>query len=215
MVLPALYCVSDPANGDPVTLLQWADEFELGFFQFRHKNASPAERLRVGRLLGSVSRRTTKLLVSQSAALARAIGAEGVHFPAGDFPGSGTRAKSKGMITGISVHSLEEAIEAAAEAVDYLMLAPVFAPLSKSTNSTPLGLKVLRQVCAAVGLPVIALGGLTPEHFSAVLDAGAAGIAGISLFATRSRMEAAARNFQIAAAGYATEAHPLSRVGEH
>ena len=201
MLRPTLYCISDPANGDPIALLQAAARGAVGFFQFRHKDLDPEERLRIGAALGSVPRRTTHLLVSRSWELARAIGADGVHWPSDDFQRIGPTAERKRAIVGVSVHSLEDAVQAAECGVDYLLLAPVFAPLSKSPGRAPLGLAVLRRVCARVAVPVIALGGMRPEDFGSVLEAGAAGIAGISLFGTPNQFEATLESFRRACGG--------------
>ena len=62
------------------------------------------------------------------------------------------------------------------------MFGPVFPPLSKSTGLQPRGLEALAHAASAVRIPVLALGGVTPENIPACVSAGAAGVAGISLF---------------------------------
>ena len=112
-----------------------------------------------------------------------AVGADGVHLPQHGAPIEDARAKLGKKLVGISVHSLPDAVRAAASGADYLLLAPVFSPLSKPSEREPLGLKELQRACHVVATPVIALGGISRENFTEVLDAGAAGIAGISMFA--------------------------------
>ncbi|HEY4086326.1 MAG TPA: thiamine phosphate synthase, partial [Bryobacteraceae bacterium] len=65
---------------------------------------------------------------------------------------------------------------------DYAVLAPIFAPLSKPATAPPLGLDALRSIASKAGIPVIALGGITVENAPRCTDAGAAGIAGITMF---------------------------------
>jgi thiamine monophosphate synthase len=82
----------------------------------------------------------------------------------------------------MSCHSLEDVRQAEAEGADYALFGPVFAPLSKSTVLAPRGLEGLALSAAAVRIPVLALGGVTNENTADCVSAGAAGIAGISLF---------------------------------
>lgn len=194
---PVLYCISDPVNGDPATLLRAADSCAVDFFQFRHKGLTEEERRRLAVSLARVRRRHTRLLVNETIDWVRAIGADGVHLPAGAVAVGAARTGLPGKLVGVSVHSLTEAAQGASDGADYLLLAPIFSPLSKSSGWAPLGLGGLRRVCAAVTAPVIALGGMTPERFGGVLDAGAAGIAGISLFSDCAGVEQAAASFRL------------------
>jgi len=65
---------------------------------------------------------------------------------------------------------------------DYIFFGPVFATPSKAAFGPPQGIEHLRAVCAAVGIPVLAIGGVNFENTRACLDAGAAGVAAIRLF---------------------------------
>jgi thiazole tautomerase (transcriptional regulator TenI) len=80
---------------------------------------------------------------------------------------------------GVSVHSTEEAMQREQEGADYLMFGHIFATKSK-LGAPPRGLEQLRNVAAQVAIPVIAIGGITPERVSPVLEAGASGIAVMS-----------------------------------
>jgi thiamine-phosphate diphosphorylase len=87
---------------------------------------------------------------------------------------------SSGFLIGKSVHSLEEARKAESEGADYILLSPIFAPFSKRSVQTPLGIEVLQEVTSLLRIPVFALGGVDPGHLQMVHQAGAAGVAGIS-----------------------------------
>lgn len=117
------------------------------------------------------------VIVNARPDMARAVGAQGVQLGAGDLSVADARAVLGAGWIGRSVHSLAEAREAIAEGADYLMLGPIF-----ETDTHPgqpaLGLPALAAV-AALGCPVIAIGGLIPERAHSVKDAGAWGVAAI------------------------------------
>ena len=77
---------------------------------------------------------------------------------------------------------MSEIRRACAEGADYLLLGHLFPTESKSGLGPSLGLDYLRKVCSAVSVPVLGLGGIRPEFIESVLESGAAGVAGISLF---------------------------------
>ena len=80
---------------------------------------------------------------------------------------------------GISVHSLHEARVAEERGADYLFYGHVFSSSSKP-GSKPRGLSALSEICSAVSIPVIAIGGIGPANIAAVRAAGASGAAVIS-----------------------------------
>jgi thiamine-phosphate pyrophosphorylase len=82
---------------------------------------------------------------------------------------------------GVSTHAVREAARAVAVGADYVLLGPVFPTESKLRYGPPLGLEYFRRACRAIHLPVFGLGGIRAEHVSSVIEAGAAGVAGISL----------------------------------
>lgn len=88
----------------------------------------------------------------------------------------------KGFLVGASCHSLEAAQSAARADADYIFFGPVFATPSKVEFGPPQGLERLAQVCRAVEIPVLAIGGVTLENAAECFASGAAGIAAIRLF---------------------------------
>jgi thiamine-phosphate pyrophosphorylase len=124
-----------------------------------------------------------KILVNGRADLACAAGADGVHLPSGGLTVSEIRPwLPKTFSIGVSVHTKGEVKKACRDGADYLLLGHLFPTPSKSGYGPPLGLNYLKQVCSDSTVPVLGLGGIKAERIESVRNAGAAGVAGISLF---------------------------------
>jgi thiamine-phosphate pyrophosphorylase len=113
-------------------------------------------------------------VVNDDVAAAVALAADGVHLGQGDA--GADEARSAGLLLGLSVSTTEEALAADA---DYLGAGPVWATPSKLDAEPPIGLDGLRSICAAVSLPVVAIGGIGPTNAGECIAAGAAGVATI------------------------------------
>jgi thiamine-phosphate pyrophosphorylase len=148
--------------------------------QIRDKELPARELVRIVRV---AMERCSKVLVNSRVDVALAAGAAGVHLSAGSIAPSVWRAITPaGFLIGVSCHFLNEVVRAESEGADYVVFGPVFAPLSKTSNLSPRGLQELSRVSKAVRIPVLALGGITHENAEDCVAAGAAGIAGISMF---------------------------------
>jgi thiamine monophosphate synthase len=117
------------------------------------------------------------LFVNDRLDVALAAHASGVQLTAGSLPVSSARALDAQWWIGKSVHDLAEAEAAQAEGADYLLVGPVYATATHPER-LPIGLDALRRI-ARLTLPVIAIGGITPDNVAAVRGAGAYGIAAI------------------------------------
>lgn len=143
----------------------------------RDRDLPPAERRRLAEELRSATAAVGAALhVAGDVALARAVGADGVHLAAAEpWPEAAAR---KGLVAGRSCHTPSELAAALAEGADRATYSPVFATASKPGYGPALGLDGLAAGCRAVpGLAVLALGGVDPATAGACVDAGAAGVA--------------------------------------
>ena len=136
----------------------------------------------------------TRIVVNDRLDVALAERAGGVHLSENSLPLpeakrlQNARAPGQDFLVGVSCHSLEAARFAAEGGANYLFFGPVFATPSKANSGAPQGLERLGEVCRAVSVPVLAIGGITPANASDCLAAGAAGIAAIRLFQDASGM---------------------------
>ena len=121
------------------------------------------------------------LIVNDRVDVALAVGAHGVQRTHASLAVDELRVVAdKRVRVGASVHSLEDARDAAARGADWLFFGPVYDTPSKRRYGAPQGLAALERVASAVNIPVVAIGGITPDRVADVRRAGARGVAVIS-----------------------------------
>jgi thiamine-phosphate pyrophosphorylase len=158
----------------------------VDFGQIRERGLEDASLLDLAEAVrDGVSGSGARVLVNDRIDVALAARAAGVHLPGRAVSCGRVRAIAPDdFLIGRSVHTVDEAIAAAAGGgCDYLMFGSVFESQSKPRGHPVGGVDRLAEVCAAVTLPVLAVGGISVRRVAEVARAGASGVAAIGLFA--------------------------------
>jgi thiamine-phosphate pyrophosphorylase len=143
--------------------------------QWRLKDLPTVDVVERGRATRSLcARHGITFVVNDDVEAALMLGADGVHLGQEDDGALGVR--EQGLLLGLSASTLDEAV-AADEVADYIGAGPIWATPSKPDAAAPLGLDGLRELCAAVAKPVVAIGGIDVSNAAACIQAGAAGVA--------------------------------------
>jgi thiamine-phosphate pyrophosphorylase len=166
--------------------------------QLRVKDAGPdtvASEIAAG--LELCRRHGCQLIVNDYWREAMAAGADFVHLGQEDLAGADIAAlKARGVRLGISTHSREELATALAARPDYVALGPIYETRLKAMKWAPQGLDRIADWRRRIGeLPLVAIGGLTPERADAVLDAGADSLAVVTDFITHADPEGRVRQW--------------------
>ncbi|HZL17735.1 MAG TPA: thiamine phosphate synthase, partial [Polyangia bacterium] len=147
--------------------------------QLRAKASGARDFAEAARDLGTLCRAAdVRFCVNDRMDIALAVGADVVHLGQDDLPLADAlrlRAKARrpDLLVGISTHNLAQALAAAEGGADYLGFGPIFGTASKANPDPTVGLAELAAVCRAVSVPVVAIGGITPDTAAAVARTGA------------------------------------------
>lgn len=150
--------------------------------QFRQKTGAIKEMLAHSqRIKNLCTKAGISFIVNDRLDIAMASEADGVHLGQDDFPiPLARKILGEDIFIGGSAATLEEARKCFEEGAAYVGFGPVFPTSSKDDAGPVSGIELLRQVVEAVPVPIIAIGGITPQNTQAVMQAGAKGIAVIS-----------------------------------
>jgi thiamine-phosphate pyrophosphorylase len=140
--------------------------------QLRLKGVSTDEIVQRGRPFRELP---VTFLVNDDVEAALQLGADGVHLGRSDE--GAERALASGLVLGLSAAGVGEARDAERRGATYVGAGPVWATPSKTDADPPIGLDGLRELCAAVSIPVVAIGGIDATNAGACIEAGAAGVA--------------------------------------
>ncbi len=184
-----LYAVTD-RNEDEEEFLQKCEAALKGgatIFELREKETdfetflSLAKKLKV--LCGRYS---VPFIVNDNVTVAKLSDADGVHLGQGDCnPAEAARLLGADKIIGVSAHNVKEALDAQAQGAGYLGCGAAFITSTK-TDAKPIDRRVLKDICDAVEIPVIAIGGITSENICSLEGLGLDGVAVVSaLFSSK------------------------------
>jgi thiamine-phosphate pyrophosphorylase len=171
--------------------------------QVREKDLGAADLAALCRPLRELTRgHGARLVVNDRVDVALAVGADGVQRTHASLPVDDIRRIVADRLTvGASVHSLEDALDAERRGADWLVFGPLYDTPSKRRWGAPQGPERLAEVTTAVRIPVVAIGGITPERVADVRAAGAVGVAAIAaILDTPSPADATKRFLEMLAA---------------
>ncbi len=150
--------------------------------QLRAKHATTREMVELGQAMHELTQAANiPLIINDRVDVALAVAAEGVHLGPTDLPVNLARQIiGPNRLLGVSVMTVAQAQAASVEGADYLGAGSVFDTPSKTDAGPAIGLDGLTAIVRASPLPVVAIGGITPDNVAAVLATGVAGVAVIS-----------------------------------
>jgi len=191
-----LYAITDGPRPDLLAAVKAALRGGVALLQYRDKTADSARRAFEARALRELCARfEIPFIVNDDVELALAAGADGVHLGEDDGDIAAARARlGAGAIIGVSCYdSPARARHLAAAGADYLAFGAFFPSPTKpnARRATP---KMLREA-KPLGLPLVAIGGVTPDNARPLIDAGADFLAVISGIFAQADPEAAARRY--------------------
>ena len=183
--IPHFYAICDAAqigNQPPATVCEALLAAGVCLIQYRAKRASSRELYEICCQLAEQVRRAGGIFIANDRAdIARAVGADGVHLGQEDLPVElARRVLEPGKWVGYSTHDLAQVREADRSSADYIAFGPIFPTQSKEKPDPVVGLEGLREARKLTRKPLVAIGGITVEKVSDVLEAGADSVAVIA-----------------------------------
>ena len=183
-------------NGRPlVPLLQQVLTAGTPAIQLRERDLSARELVTLAQEVKTVTAsRGAQLLINDRIDVALAFEGVGVHLRSNSLPVMVARQMvGTQRLLGISAHSVEEAVQAASQGADYIVLGPIYETPSKQAFGPPLGIHALEKACRLVSLPIMGIGGVTSARAREMRRAGAFGAAVITAILGAADVESAAR----------------------
>ena len=168
----------------------------VDWIQIREKHLSGRELAELANEALRVAPAPCRVLINDRLDVACAVGAAGVHLTEQSISVADARkfVRERGLpasfLVGASTHSLDSARAAAESGANSLIVGPVFSTPSKAAYGPPQGIERLATICRSASIPVLAIGGITPENAGECIAAGVAGIAAIRIFQDASDLPA-------------------------
>jgi len=181
----SLYLVTDHSlsKGRPIEwIVEEAVKGGVTMVQLREKYCNTDDFLKLAVKLKEILKPyNVPLIINDRIDIVLAANADGLHIGQSDMPYHMARQKlGYEKIIGLSVETLSQAKEADLLDVDYIGISPVFATVTKTDISTPLGLEGIREIASFTKHPIVGIGGINVMNTKAVIDAGANGVAVVS-----------------------------------
>lgn len=181
----SLYLIADTEFAAGKDLLPRIREAVLGgvtVVQLRAKDVGTRDFLELAsRISEQLGKLGVPFLINDRVDIVLACGATGVHLGQDDMPlPDARRFLGPDKTIGISVNTLEEAVEAQMLGADYVGLGPIYATTTKDTDLPIVGSEGIRRMHKLIDIPIIAIGGINAGNAADVLRAGAAGVAVVS-----------------------------------
>lgn len=164
------------------------------FLQLREKNLDDEAFLNEAIELQKLCKEyNVPFIVNDNVDIAVAMNADGVHVGQSDMEAGSVREKlGPDKIIGVSAHSVEEALTVEKNGADYLGVGAMF-PTGSKDDAEVLSFDVLKGICEAVSIPVVAIGGITYDNISSLQDTGICGVAVISAIYAQENIEASTK----------------------
>ncbi len=191
-----LYGVTDRSwlNGKSLySQVEGALKGGVTFLQLREKELDQEHFLREAvEIRGLCRKYQVPFIINDNVEIALEMNADGVHVGQSDMEAGKVREKlGPDKIIGVSARTVEQALLAEQRGADYLGVGAVF-PTGTKLDAGDVSFETLRDICRAVSIPVVAIGGITGENFGELKGSGIAGIAVVSAIFAREDTEAAA-----------------------
>ncbi len=195
-----LYAVTDRSWLNGETLYEQVEQALMGgvtLVQLREKNLGEEEFLQEAAAIRDLCRKYgVPFIINDNVEIALRCGADGVHVGQEDMAAGTVRQKlGPDKIIGVSAHNVEEALEAEKNGADYLGAGAVFGSSTK-TNANTLDHAVLKEICSAVAIPVVAIGGVNEKNILQLAGTGIDGAAVVSAIFAKEDKKAAAETLR-------------------
>ena len=195
-----LYAITDRhwLNGRTLySVVKESLEGGVTFLQLREKELDEEHFLEEARELQKLCREyQVPFVINDNVDIAVAINADGVHVGQSDMEAGDVRAKlGPDKIIGVTAKTVEQAVLAQERGADYLGVGAVFHTDSKA-DAKEISFDTLKDICKAVSIPVIAIGGITEENVKELAGTGICGVAVISAIYAQSDIKKAAENLK-------------------
>ena len=165
--------------------------------QLREKTLEEGKFLEEAKELQTLCReRGVPFLVNDNVEIAREMNADGVHVGQSDMEAGRVRALlGEDKLIGVSARTVEQALAAQAAGADYLGVGAMF-PTGTKQDTRPVSYDTLKAICAAVDIPVVAIGGIGAGNVAELAGSGIAGVAVVSALYAQPDVEAATRSLR-------------------